>query len=208
MSLSHEEQVRLDPDNLKPGPYVGYMVRRETHSSRAILSIVIAIITLALMIYLLIEGILGMLGKKPLLLSWSQMAHNVSRLPQGIHYAALLAIAVAFLVLGLFLLAKAFLPGPLNRHSIDDKRGAYIVDDAVIASAISHATRKEAGLDKDQVSTEVRRRTITTTVTPTSGIPLDSRSIQTSIEPTMQQYNLRPQPKLYVKIREAGVVNK
>lgn len=208
MSLTPQEELRLDPSNLKPGPYVSYMTRRETHSSRAITSVIVAIVVIALMTYLVIEGILGMLGKKPLLFSWSEMVSNLVKLPDTVLQPALIIIGIVLVLLGLFLLAKAFFPGPLARHVITDKRAAYIIDDAVIASAISRLTREEAGLGQGQVSTEIKRRSIKATVTPTSGIPLSAEQIQRALNPEVKSYHLRPDPKLNVSIRNTGVVSK
>lgn len=208
MSLSQQEELRLDPSNLKTGPHVSYMTRRETHSSRAITSVVVATVTLALMVYLATEGILGILNKKPLLMSWSQMVDYVVKYPDPILPSALIIIAIILALIGLFLIAKALLPGPLGRHAIKDHRSAYIIDDAVIASAISRITREEAALGQGQVTTEVRQRLVRTMVTPTSGIPLSAEGIQQSLEPQLHSYHLKPEPKLTVAIRDTGKVVK
>lgn len=208
MSLSEQEKLRLDSQNLNAGPHVSYMVRRETHSSRAVTSIIVAILLLAGFIYLVIEGILGMLGKKPLLMSWSDMADNIANLPKTIILGALIALAVVLIIIGLILLAKALLPGALGRHSLEDKRVAYIVDDAVIASAVSRVTRREAGLAQGQVSTRVDRKSMTVDVTPTSGIPVDGETIKRALVPEVGRYGLKPDPKIQVHVQRSGAVSK
>lgn len=208
MSLTEQEELKLDPQNLKPGPYVPYMVRRETHSSRALTSVIVALITIGFMAYLATEGILGMLDKKPLLMSWSQMVDNLVKYPDPLIPSALIVIGILLALIGLFLWAKALLPGPLARHAIEDQRSAYIIDDAVIASALSRITREDAGLSQGQVTTEVKRRQLTTMVTPTSGIPLSGDEIQQNLEPELKSYNLKPAPQLKVIIRDTGVVTK
>lgn len=207
MSLSKQEELRLDPENLKPGPYVSYMTRRETHSSRAVTSVIVALITLALMAYVATEGILGMLGKKPLLLSWSEMVDYLVKYPDPVLPAALIIIGIVLALVGLLLLVKALRPGPLGRHAITDQRSAYIIDDAVVASAISRNIRENAGLGQGQVSTEVRRRSLTAMVTPTSGIPLSAEEIERTLVPEVKSYNLSPDPKVNVNISEKGVVS-
>ncbi|MDO5747427.1 MAG: DUF6286 domain-containing protein [Actinomycetaceae bacterium] len=207
-SLSSTEESYLTPHNLKSGPHVSYMVRRETHSSRAITSVFVALLLLAALAYMATEGILGMMGKPPLLASWTTMIHTVVMLPMGVDQPVLISLGALLIVVGLFLLAKAVLPGPLGRHSIEDKRAAYIVDDAVIASAVSKVTREEAGLGQGQVTTQVSRRALIATVTPTSGIPLNGETLQKALSPKVKRYNLRPDPKVHIHVRTTGAVSK
>lgn len=189
------------------GPHVSYLVRRETHSSRAIAAVVLAVIVTAGCIYLAVEGILQMAGQKPLLATPSEMVHQLVAGPKAVP-AAWIAIGVVIALLGLIFLVKALAPGALGRHSIPDHRVAYIVDDSVIASALSRAVRLQAGVPAGQVSTSVDRRQIVVTVNPTSGQTLNGAELQDFATAQVKRYKLNPDPTVKVRISQEGVVAK
>ena len=49
----------MSKQSSKSGPFVSYLVRRQTHSSRAFSSIVLAIIIIAVLGFLATEGVLA-----------------------------------------------------------------------------------------------------------------------------------------------------
>lgn len=205
-SASHNEGET--PQSSSSGPHISYMVRRETHSSRATVSVIVAIVTIAAMVYIAIEGIMGMLGYSPLLVSWTQMVEFVASLPDHLDTVALIATGAGIAIIGLILVLKAITPGPLSRHSLTDNRSAYVIDDAVIASAISREAREYAGLGDGQVTTSVGRKKVRVTLVPTSGIPLNIGDITAQLQEKVDAFNLKPELSVKVVATQRGVVAK
>ncbi|MDO4613164.1 MAG: hypothetical protein Q4B10_03790 [Actinomycetaceae bacterium] len=206
MSLTPQEETRLSTDN-GSGPHVDYLVRRETHSSRALSAVVLAILGILVCAYLATEGILQMAGKKPLLARPTDIWHAVTDLPEH-NMALAIVIGVVLTIIGLVFLAKALAPGALGRHSIKDKRAAYIIDDSVVASALSRRLREHANLSDGQVRTSVSTRSIDVEAKPTSGLTLDEHELATFANSTVESYNLDPAPRTQFRISEEGQVAK
>lgn len=190
------------------GLYIGFMLRRETHSSRAITSIIVALLGIAGLVYLFTEGVMAVIGAEPILVSWTQMADIVRRLPSGVSFALLATIGVLIIIAGLVLIAKALSPGVLGRHSMNDTRTAYVVDDAVVASAISRRVRTLGNLGEGQVTTSVGRKKVVCWVTPTSGVPQHPGHLKEQIEAIIDDYGLSPRPHVSVKLSQKGMVAK
>lgn len=57
----------MSTQSSKSGSYVSYLVRRETHSSRALISVILALLLMAGLGYLATEGVLAALDRPPLL---------------------------------------------------------------------------------------------------------------------------------------------
>lgn len=205
--MSEVKDTQVAGTRAASGPHVSYLVRRETHSSRAIAAVVLAILVLAACVYLAIEGILSMAGQKPLLATPTEMVHQLVAGPKAVP-GAWIPIGVVIAIIGLIFLVKALAPGTLGRHSIPDQRVAYVVDDSVIASALSRAVRQQAGVPAGQVSTSVDRKQITVTVNPTSGQTLNGAELQDFAAAQVKRYKLDPDPAVKVNIAEEGVVTK
>lgn len=206
MSLTPPEQIALSTDN-GPGPHVPYLVRRETHSSRALASTVMALLAIAVLIYLAVEGIFQMMGHKALLARPTAIWHAILSLPEKMTPLAI-GIGVGLVILGLVFLAKAIVPGALGRHALADERAAYIVDDSMIASAVSRAVRERANLPAGQVTTSVSRGSLDVTAQPTSGLPLDQADLQAFTSERVNSYNLEPAVRTTVRIATEGQVAK
>ncbi|MDK7185895.1 MAG: EI24 domain-containing protein [Winkia sp. UMB750A] len=190
------------------GPHVSYMVRRETHSSRAITASIVGLIVAVVLVWLIAERILTALGKPNLLASWEQIANSVVKLPAGVPQWALIVGGIIATLLGLWMLGKALGGGALDRHSLASDRVAYIVDDKVTASALSRAVREHAGLPEGQVATSLSKRNANVQVTPTSGRELDTSSIQSVLNTEVEGYQLNPATTGSVKLNSNGEVAK
>lgn len=193
---------------MSKGPHIDYMVRRETHSSRAISAVIVSLLIIAGLVYLIVEAILALSGKEPLLATWTTMVTEMTKLPDNVHVVVLVLIGIVLALFGLILLGKAIAPGTLGRHSIDDERSAYVVDDGVIAAAVSAQARDFAGVQQGQVSTSVGQKDITVTLTPTSGIPQDANALEKKLTDVVNTYNLSPKPTVDVTLTDKGVVAK
>jgi hypothetical protein len=177
------------------------LVRRTAHRSRSLAVIVALVASAILVAYAGVELVLAALGQPALLLSPKDAIEKVEH-PGTI---ALAAAAVA-LVLGVILLIIAFASGRRARHELPDERMAVVIDDQVLAGAISKVARTEARVPDQRVSTSVSRRRAIVRVTPTSGQPLDRAALTTVAETVVSSLNPSPHVRIAVAIAEKGVV--
>lgn len=186
--------------------HVNYMIRRETHSPRAVLTGVVALIVGVLATWLAVETILYMANTKPLLASPPQMAQAIKNPGSYGAPAAIITVAVIAALIGLFLIIVALKPGRLDWHGLNDQRTAFVVDDRVIASALSKTAREVAGLPAGQVTTRLSARTAEVTVTPTSGQAVDKQAIQSAVQKQIESLGFAEQVNATVRINERGRV--
>lgn len=182
------------------------ILKRESRSSRARISIVAAILVALLALYGLLEAMLRVLGQPAWLIEPLTAAQRLSRLPEGILPAMLLAIGVLVFLVGLVFFANAVVPGRRARHVIPDPRVAVVVDDEVIASALAKRARLAAGVTREQVMVVVSARTVQVNVRPTSGILLDVAQIQAAVEAELDAMALAPTPSVRVHLANSGVI--
>ena len=192
----------------KSGSHVSYLVRRQTHSSRALSSVILAIIIVAALGFLATEGVLALFGKDPLLVNPADMWQQGFASLSDSHRPLAIIVGVLLTLCGLLLLAKAVLPGTLSKHALSDERAAYVIDDGVVAAGISRLVREEAGLPQGTVSTAVSKRRSVSTITPTTGRPLDQVQIQQVASKEIASWELKPQLKSTVKINTEGRLEK
>lgn len=174
------------------GPYVSYMARRETHSSRALTAVILSVLLLAGLIYLLVEFVLDQLGYDPLLASPSTMLERLAYLPKSVIFPWLAVGGVVASLIGLVLLVKALAPGSLNRHQLDSSRSAIVIDDSVLASAVSARMRQVGNLSEGQVSTAIDRSTVEVFVKPNPGRPVDTEMLSRELNNYISTLHLTP----------------
>jgi hypothetical protein len=190
-------------------PQSGFMariVRRETHSSRAVLAGIAALIITLLAIYALLESTLRAVGQPPWLLDPLSAAQAIADLPEGIPALLLGALGAVLFMLGLIFFLNAVLPGKRARHTLPDRRAAVVVDDEVIASALARRARLTAGVIQEQVVVVVSQREVVVNVRPTSGIPVDEAAIRSAVEEEVRTMALVPEPAVRVHLAAAGVI--
>ena len=192
----------------KSGPYVSYLVRRETHSSRALISVIVGLLLIAGLGYLATEGVLSASGRPPLLAAPQDLWEQAPKALQDKYRPLVIIVGVILGLFGLGLLAKAILPGSLSKHALQDERAAYVADDAVIAAGISRLVREEAELPQGTVSTAVSKRRSLSTITPTTGRPLDQEQMQQVATAEIASWQLRPRLKTAVKVNSEGRLEK
>jgi hypothetical protein len=182
------------------------ILRRETHSSRAPLSVIAAIILTLAAVYGLLESMLRALGQPAWLIDPITAARKLAQLPDGVSPILLGVAGVLFLLVGLVFLAHAVLPGRRARHVIKDPRVAVVVDDEVIASALARRARLAAGVTREQVMVVVSARAVQVNVRPTSGIRLQESVIQAAVEAELEAMALDPAPEVKVHLSGSGVI--
>ncbi|WP_122820757.1 hypothetical protein [Varibaculum vaginae] len=192
----------------QPRLYVSYLVRRETHSSRALISITLALFFIAGLGYLATEGALSALGRPPLVISPQDLWEQTPAVLQEKYRSLVFLVGLMLGLLGLGLIAKALFPGVLSKHALKDERAAYVADDRVIASGISRLLREEARLPAGTVTTAVSKRRSLSTITPSTGRPLDQEQMLKFTKDEVTSWQLQPRLKTAVKVTIEGRLEK
>jgi hypothetical protein len=188
------------------GPHLRWICRRATHSSRAAASVITAALLIAVLVWLGTETVLSAAGAPALLASPVQMVRWLAGIPENTLPALLVGAGAVLALVGLLLVLLGLLPGARARHIIASDRSAIVVDDGVIAAALSRAACRTAGLTPEQVTTLVRRDSVQLTIRPTSGIPLDEEAIGEAVRHELSAYGLRPEPEVQIRISDRGAV--
>ena len=190
------------------GAYVGMdeILKRETHSSRAVASIIAAILVAALCGYALLETAVRAFGQPPWLVDPQTAAEQVVSLPDGVPPLLLGVIGAVVVMAGLFFFLNAVLPGRRARHVLRDRRAAVVVDDEVIASALARRARVAANVSQEQVMVTVSRQQVQVSVRPTSGVPLSPDAVLAAVQDELRDMALSPSPEARITVASTGVV--
>jgi hypothetical protein len=179
------------------------IIRRETHSSRAVPSGIAALLVILLAVYGLLESALRAVGQPPWLIDPQSGLDALARLPEGVSPALLGALGVVLALLGVVFLLNAVLPGRLARHTLPGARTAVVVDDEVIAAALARRARLAAGVTREQVLVVVSRTAVTVNVRPTSGIAVDEADVLAAVREELAE--LAPHPGLTASVHLAAI---
>jgi hypothetical protein len=182
------------------------ILKRETHSSRAVASIIAAVLVIALCVYALLETAVRAVGQPPWLVDPQTAAEQVVALPNGVPPLLLGVIGAVLVMAGLFFGLNAVLPGRRARHLLRDRRTAVVVDDEVIASALARRARLAANVSQEQVMVTVSRQQVEVNVRPTSGVPLRRDDVLTAVQDELRDMGLSPTPEASINVATAGVV--
>jgi hypothetical protein len=179
--------------------------RRETHSPRAILAIVIATILIFVFAWLALELVLSLLHLPALLVAPTDMLTATARLatypPAVVGTAAVIVAAI-----GLILIIAALAPGRRARHLIDTERAVTVVDNEVIASALARTAAEAGEVARDNTLVTVSYRRAVIRITPTSGVPVSFAAVTEAVTEQLQSFGLRPAVTARVVIDAAGKV--
>lgn len=188
------------------GPFEQVLARTETYSSRWLATVLVTSLVLLVLVWLGAEIVLSALGKPPLLVSGETLYSSFFNLDQSLTPELSIAIGALLCLLGLVLIYLCLTPGRLARHSVRPGRFAMVVDDKVLASAISARVRTRAGLNNHQVLTQVYPKRIKVTVVPTSGRAINQQEMIALVEETVEQYSLREKPHTQIHIQKEGAI--
>lgn len=180
------------------------IARRETHSPRSVLAIILAIMLILAAAYAITEIILAMLSKPALLVApkdASQSLVDASTLPMG----ALIAAGIVLLVVGLILIVIALTAGRRARHVITTDRVVTVVDNEVIASALARHASYAGGTSPDNTRVSVSHRRAIVEVAAASGANAPSQAILDAVNEQLDLYGLKPGLKGKVNVKRAKV---
>jgi hypothetical protein len=186
-------------------PVYRRILRRETHSPRSLVAIVLAVLLIVALAWVATEIVIALLGGPALLVAPVDMVTatvGLADAPAAIVAAAGIAVAV----IGLVLVLIALSPGRRARHVLASDRTAVVVDDEVIASALARHASVAGNVDPDNASVSVSHRRAVVHLTPTSGIPVDRDEVTAETERRLAGYGLSPAVSARVRISESGRV--
>jgi hypothetical protein len=179
------------------------LARRMQHRSRSVaVSIALWIAALPL-VYLAVESVLELLGAPALWQRPLQVVETVTGTE-----ALRFGVAAAAVLLGAALLILALAPGRLGRHELSDERMLVVVDDDVLAGALSRAAAGTAGLQRDRASTSVGRRRADVSLRPTSGFAVSKDDVDRATERELERLAARPAIRARSRVEAAGVVGR
>ncbi|MCS5734591.1 DUF6286 domain-containing protein [Herbiconiux daphne] len=181
------------------------LLRRESHSPRSTLAIVLAIVGIVACLYAATEIVLHLLGVAPLLAAPADIAAAIASISSVETWLLVVAGAVVALI-GLWLVIVAIAPGRRARHRLVTERSAVVVDDEVIASALARTASRAALVSPDGVRASVSRRSAVVTMTPRSGQPIDRAAAAEAVQRELDESGLAPTLRSRTTIEKRGVV--
>jgi hypothetical protein len=192
----------------QPQPDMRRVVYRETHSTRAAVATVAAVLVMGLAGYGLLEAAVHAIGQPAWLIEPQLAAERIVALPAGIPPLLLGASGAVVAMVGLFFLLNAILPGRRARHVLNGTgaSSAVVVDDEVIASALARSARLAANVTPEQVMVVVARRQVIVNVRPTSGVPVAEAAVLAAVQDELSGMSLVPLPDVRVNISTVGVI--
>jgi hypothetical protein len=180
------------------------IARRETHSPRSVLAILLAVLLVIVAAWAITEIVLAMLSRPALLVApgdASQSLVNASALPVG----ALIAAGIVLLIGGLLSIVAALTAGRRARHVNVTDRAVTVVDNDVIASALARHASYAGGTSPDNRSVSVSHRRAVVEVTATSGRATPSEAILDAVNEQLRTYGFTPALKGKVDIHRSKV---
>ncbi|MDQ0770793.1 hypothetical protein QF031_003542 [Pseudarthrobacter defluvii] len=210
MSSSVEDPKVAGETRGNIGPDMRRILYRETHSSRAAVSVAAAVLILVLAAYGVLESGVHAVGQPAWLIEPQVAAQRIVDLPAGMPPLLLAVTGAVLAMLGLIFFLNGVLPGKRARHLLAGARGeglpAVVVDDEVIASSLARRTRLAANVTPEQVMVVVSQRQVLVNVRPTSGIPVDQGSVLEAVRDELEQMLLEPAPVPRVNVTPSGVI--
>jgi hypothetical protein len=180
------------------------IARRETHSPRSVLAIILAVIVILAAAWFGTEIVLSLLSQPALLVAPTdaeQAIITVAALPVGV----LLAAGIILAVIGLVLLIAAVTAGRRARHVIQTDRAVTVIDNRVIASALARHASYAGNTNPDSTRVDVSHRRAVVHITPTSGTAADKDAIKTAVDEQLDSYGAKSSLRSKISLRTGKV---
>jgi hypothetical protein len=182
-----------------------HVLRRELHSPKSGLAIVLAALAIVALAWVGTESVLAALDRPALLLGPSAMAGGIRGLTT-VPPATLGVAGGALALIGLVLVVAALTPGRRGRHVIVSGDLAAVVDDEVIASALVRTAASTASISADRAVASVGRRSGTVRITPVAGVELDRDAVQRAVDEAADRLAISPAIRTRVVVDRKGRV--
>lgn len=175
--------------------------RRMLRRSRSVwVSVALAVVALAAAL-VLVELVLAALGLPPLLMPLDGLALQVA----GGGVVGVVVAAVAALLAALCLWG-ALSPGRTGRRIVTTERMPVVVDDAIIAGALSRGASGRARVSPSQVNTRISRRRADVAITPSTGFAVPADEVQRAEGAALAALALTPPVTVRVRVDQRGVI--
>ncbi|TFB54434.1 hypothetical protein E3T54_12575 [Cryobacterium sp. Sr8] len=181
------------------------VIRRETHSPRSGLAIVLAVILILVCAWLGTEIVLALLGRPALLVAPVDMGRGVVAIGRYPTVPVIIA-GVIVAIIGLILVVVSVSAGRRARHVLPSQRSAIVVDDEVIASALARQASYAGNIDPDDVEVRVSRRSASVRIRPTSGQSVDKDAIEHAVTEMLERYQAAPALHARVSVQKEAKV--
>lgn len=170
--------------------------RRMIHRSRSVAVVVTLAVVAVTALWVAVAVVLDALGARS---PWPSPGDVVAVIAGTPWIAALAAVALA--LVGLILVVVALAPGRRGRRVLADDRALIVVDDTVLAGALSRSAASAARVPAGQVSTALGRRSALVSVAPLSGYPVAADAVSEAVDRTLQA--ARPARATSTRVRVA-----
>ncbi|WP_430593126.1 hypothetical protein [Humidisolicoccus flavus] len=177
-------------------------IRRELHSSRSAAVSVLLGLTAVVLLWIGLEIVLRLMNFDPLLIAPAALLAFITA--PAVAWAPL--IGFGLIVLGIIAIVLGFAPGRKGKHLRASDTGTMLVDDRLIAAAISERVANEVGTSREHVRTSVGRRSAEIIVTPVSGIRVDREHLQRAVDQEISSYQLEPSLSARIRLSQKGTV--
>ncbi|HIY67337.1 MAG TPA: hypothetical protein H9830_13810 [Candidatus Agrococcus pullicola] len=169
------------------------LLRRETHASRTAPAVAAATLGAVFAPVVIIVGVLALLVPS-LFESVVAIVRDAASNP-----GVAAAVGGALLVVGAVFVLLAILPGRRTRHTLITDRAGVVIESSGLAESIATTVATACRLDRDQVRVSVhRRRLVTVTVRPVSGVSVDRAGIEAATRSTTVTLGLQLQPRVVI----------
>ena len=179
------------------------VMRREMHSPRTAMTVIVLSIVVAAAVYAGIEIVRYLMGAAPLLVAPRAALAWVAALPTAEPRAAVVAGAVVVAIFGVVLLWFAITPGRRPKHVLGVTAHAVIVDNGVIASAVAERVRRELDVPRGAVVVGIGHRTADVTVRPEPGQTVDRDLVRSIAGEELDGYASEPRLKVRARVLQS-----
>lgn len=181
------------------------ITRRETHSPKSGLAVVLAVLVMLLFVYAAVEIVLNMLGQRALIASPTQVSRAITE-ADTYPVSLVLTAGIVAAVVGLALIVAGLTGGRRARHGLADDRSVVVVDNEVIASALARTASHAGNVDPDNTLVTVTHRGARVLLVPTSGRPVEDRRVLDAVTSQLAGVQLQPPLTATVTVDSHGKV--
>lgn len=181
------------------------VTRRETHSPRSGLAIILAVILILVCAWVGTEIVLAMLGRRALLAAPADMGRSIVEIGRYPSVPVIIA-GVIVAIIGLILVFVSVSAGRRARHVLPSVRSAIVVDDEVIASALARQASYAGNVDPDNIEVSVSHRSALVRIRPSSGQSVDKAAIKDAVTDTLEGYQATPRLRARVAVQKEAKV--
>lgn len=183
----------------RPGRVERAAAKRLRGRSRAVWVAVALLVAAAVAVLLAVEAVLAALGQPPALVAPDAID---AALTGGGTTGTIVAATAA--VFGLLCLWGALAPGRTHRRALAAGRVPLVVDDAVMAGALSRTAGSAAAVAASHVTTRLGGRRARVSLTPSTGFPVDRERVSRAADDLLTELGAAPRLAARIDVAAEG----